>query len=99
MDFALGSDSHVYSRTYELYKDKKVTGGQGGTVYVTSPQTEGGSLSSISNSGATGRCEFYGDVCVGACYFVVNSNSITLYTIGSNGKIYDKKTVGRKKRN
>ena len=61
--------------------------------------TEGDALSEISNSGAKGRCEFYGGGCKGASYFVVNSNSITMYTIGAGGKVYDKKTVGRKNRN
>ena len=100
VDFALGSDSHAYARSFELYKNKKITSEQNGTVYVTSPMTQGSSLDGISNEykNGSGKVEFYGGGCKGGCYFVVNSNSITMYLIGANGRVFDQKTVGRKKR-
>ena len=99
VDFALGSDTHAYCRTYELYKDKKVADGQTGTVYVTSPMTEGSALSAFTNNATSGNCEYYGDGGEkGGCYFVVNSDSMTVYTIGSSGMIYDQKSVAKKKR-
>nr|MCR5765264.1 metallophosphoesterase [Treponema sp.] len=100
VDFALGSDSHSYSRTYEIVKSQKIASDANGTVYVTSPMTEGGSLSAISNEypNGKGKFEFYGGGCVGGCYFVVNSNSITMYLIGAKGRVFDQKTVGKKKR-
>lgn len=99
VDFALSGDSHEYDRTYELFGDKKIEGGKNGTVYVTSAMTEGDSLTSFKNKGSGTRTEYYGDWGVGGCYFVVNSNSMTMYLIGKSGKIYDQKTVGRKPRN
>lgn len=101
VDFALGSDSHEYARSFELYKNKKIASDKNGTVYVTSPMTEGSSLDAISNEyskSGSGRCEFYGGGCKGGCYFVVNSNSITMYLIGARGRVFDQKTVGKKKR-
>ncbi|MBP5252060.1 MAG: metallophosphoesterase family protein [Treponema sp.] len=101
VDFALSSDSHEYDRTYELYKGSAIADDGHGTVYVTSPMTEGSEVTSIDNNANisyNSKSEFYGGWCVGASYFVVNSNSITLNTIGRDGKIYDTKSVGRKKR-
>ena len=101
VDFALGSDSHEYSRTFELYKGSRILPEENGTVYVTSPMTEGSSLSPISNTygeNGSGVSEFYGGWGVGGSYFVVRTGSMTMYTIGANGRVYDKKTVGRKKR-
>ena len=100
VDFALGSDSHAYARSFELYNNKKIESNQNGTVYVTSPMTEGGSLEVIKNDypNGSGKVEFWGGGCKGGCYFVVNSNSITFYLIGKSGRIFDQKTVGRKKR-
>ncbi len=100
VDFALGSDSHAYARSFELYNNKKITSKQNGTVYVTSPMTQGSSLDGISNEykNGNGKVEFYGGGCKGGCYFVVNSNSITMYLIGANGRVFDQKTVGKKKR-
>ena len=101
VDFALSSDSHEYDRTFELYKDRAIETGKNGTVYVTSPMTEGSALDPMTNKAPgkyNSKSEFYAGGVKGGMYFVVNSNSMTMYTIGKNGTVFDEKTVGRKKR-
>ena len=99
VDFALGSDSHEYSRTYEIRGSKApVKGGKTGTVYVTSPMTEG-TIGGVNYRAETARpAEFYGGGCVAGAYFVVDSNKMTLNVVGKDGTIYDTKSVGRKTR-
>ena len=98
VDFALGSDYHEYSRTYEIKNKAPVQGEATGTVYVTSPMTEGTIGAVNSQDGAKLPAEFYGGGCVAGAYFVVNSDSITINVVGKNGKIYDTKSVKKKAR-
>ena len=99
VDFALGSDSHEYSRTYEIRGSKSpVKNGRTGTVYVTSPMTEGTIGGVTYQADTTKPAEFYGGGCVAGAYFVVDSNKMTLNVVGKDGTIYDTKSVGRKTR-
>ena len=97
VDLALSADSHDYSRSYELYNDKEVT--TGGTVYVTSNQTNGGSLSSPSSTYSGSRCAFFGGGGRSGCYITVNNSELTFNLVGSSeSKIYDTVTIKKKSR-
>ena len=101
VDFALGSDQHEYSRTYEVRGSNQTPvkeGGKPGVVYVASPQTEGTISGVTYRSDTTKPAEFYGGGCVAGAYFVVNSDTITLNVVGMNGTIYDTKTIKKKTR-
>ena len=103
VDFALSSDEHHYRRTYPLYNNQKqdyVDGKvQTGTVYVTSNQTEGSSLSSLRNEASEGlKYIEYSAGGQGGVYFTVTPNEMTLHQIGTNGNEYDTVTVLKKDR-
>ena len=103
VDFALSSDEHHYRRTYPLYGKKKTDLVDGkvasGTVYVTSNQTEGGSLSSLKNEAASGlKYIEYSAGGQGGVYFTVTPTEMTLHQIGSGGREFDTITVLKKDR-
>ena len=105
VDFALSSDEHTYRRTYPLYNNVKTDLVDGkvsiGTVYVTSSQTQGGSVSSLSNNAADDLkyVEYTGPGGeVTGVYFTVTPTEMTLHLIGANGKQGDTITVMKKDR-
>lgn len=113
VDFALSSDEHTYRRTYALYNDNnsrssadnkaEMIGGKvsKGTVYVTSCQTEGSSISSNKNTAASGLkyVEFTGtEGGVGGVYFTVTPTEMTLHLLGAAGREKDTITVLKKDR-
>ena len=103
VDFALSSDEHHYRRTYPLYNNAKTDLADGkvsiGTVYVTSNQTEGSALSSLSNEAKEDlKYIEYSAGGQGGVYFTVTPTEMTLHQIGANGKEYDRITVLKKDR-
>lgn len=103
VDFALSSDEHTYRRTYPLLNDAKVDLVDGkvvsGTVYVTSNQTQGSSVSQLYNEAASGlKYVEYTAGGIGGVYFTVTPEEMTLHLIGSGGKEYDTITVKKKNR-
>ena len=104
VDYALSSDEHTYRRTYPLYNDAKVAlNADGkvdkGTVYVTSNQTEGSAVSTLTNEAKLGlKYVQYTAGGVGGVYFTVTPEEMTLHQIGSGGKEYDTITVLKKDR-
>ena len=103
VDFALSSDEHTYRRTYPLYNNVKTDLVDGkvstGTVYVTSNQTQGSTIDSLSNEAAEDlKYVQYTAGGVGGVYFTVTPTEMTLHLIGSGGKQYDSITVMKKDR-
>ena len=103
VDFALSSDEHTYRRTFPLYNNQKqeyVDGKvQTGTVYVTSNQTEGSSISGLKNEAASGlKYIEYTAGGIGGAYFTVTPGEMTLHLIGSGGNEKDSITVLKKDR-
>ena len=99
----MSSDEHTYRRTYPLYNNVKTDLVDGkvstGTVYVTSNQTQGSSISSVNNE-ATEDLKYvqYTAGGVGGVYFTVTPTEMTLHLIGSGGKQYDSITVMKEDR-
>lgn len=104
VDYALSSDEHAYVRTRPLKNDvaTELVGGKvaTGTVYVTSDQTEGSSLSSLSNKApSTSKyAAYYAGGGQAGVYFTVTPKEMTLHLIGSGGTEYDTITVLKKDR-
>ena len=70
-----------------------------GTVYVVSNQTQGNSISSLSNTLEPGlKYAEYSAGGVGGVYFTVTPEGMTLHLIGSGGKEKDHITVAKKNR-
>ena len=70
-----------------------------GTVYVTSNQTEGGSLSALKNEVSSGlKYIEYSAGGQGGVYFTVTPTEMTLHQIGAYGREYDTITVLKKDR-
>ncbi len=93
VDLALASDSHIYSRSKTLFGDQV---SEQGTVYMTSPMTEGKALSEIvSKDDQTGRRSafFSVDKVVGGAYIKVTPQSLTVHVIGKDGAEYDSVTI------
>lgn len=97
VDFALSSDEHAYTRTKPLFNDAEAAGG---TVYITSYQTEGGSISTPVNSASASSkyAAFYGGGGVGGVYFTVTPEKMTMHLIGAGGIEYDSVEVLKKTR-
>ena len=103
VDFALSSDEHTYRRTYPLYGNAKTDLVKGkvatGTVYVTSNQTQGSSVSAVKNEAKSDlKYVQYTAGGVGGVYFTVTPTEMTLHLIGKNGVEYDTITVLKKNR-
>lgn len=89
IDLALSSDTHAYSRSKTLFNDHEDLLG---TVYVTSPKTDGKELSEIvSDDEKLGfRSAFNSaETVTGACYIDVTPTEMTLHLIGKDGIEYD----------
>lgn len=70
-----------------------------GTVYVTSNQTEGSSLSNLRNEASSGlKYIEYSAGGQGGVYFTVTPTEMTLHQIGAAGREYDTITVLKKDR-
>ena len=70
-----------------------------GTVYVTSNQTEGSSLSTLKNEASEGlKYIEYSAGGQGGVYFTVTPTEMTLHQIGSGGREFDTITVLKKDR-
>ena len=70
-----------------------------GTVYVTSNQTQGSSLSSLKNEASSGlKYVEYTAGGQGGVYFTVTPTEMTLHLIGSGGREFDTITVLKKDR-
>ena len=105
VDFALSSDEHTYRRTYPLYGNDKAKAEfvdgkvSKGTVYVTSNQTEGSSISSLKNTAPKNlKYVEYTAGGIGGVYFTVTPTEMTLHLIGSGGREFDSITVLKKDR-
>lgn len=104
VDFALSSDEHAYFRTKPLLNDVATELEDGkvktGTVYVVSDETEGSSISKLSNkASATAKyAAFNAGGGVAGAYFTVTSSEMTLHVIGQGGTEYDSVTVLKKDR-
>ena len=92
VDLALSSDTHAYSRSKTLYNDEV---SETGTVYLTSPMSEGKTLSEISNTDQLGdRSAFNTAKTVsGGAYINVTPDSLTVHIIGASGAEYDSLTI------
>ncbi|MBR1583348.1 MAG: hypothetical protein IJ663_06355, partial [Spirochaetales bacterium] len=93
IDLALSSDTHAYSRSKTLFDDHEDLFG---TVYVTSPKTDGKELSEIvSDDEKLGfRSAFNSAATVtGACYIDVTPTEMTLHLIGKDGTEYDRVVI------
>jgi len=102
VDYAIGSDEHTYSRTYPLKGDLVQADSSAdktqGTVYITTPQTEG-ELSVIVNRQTGGRSAFHGtEGSCGALYFCVSPEKIDMHLVSKDGKEYDACTVYKRDR-
>ena len=89
IDLALSSDTHAYSRSKTLFNDHEDIFG---TVYVTSPKTDGKELSEIvSDDEQLGIRSAFNSVATvtGGCYIDVTPQEMTLHLIGKDGIEYD----------
>ena len=89
IDLALSSDTHAYSRSKTLFNDHEDIFG---TVYVTSPKTDGKELSEIvSDDEKLGIRSAYNSsaTVTGGCYIDVTPEKMTLHLIGKDGIEYD----------
>ncbi|MBQ7281238.1 MAG: metallophosphoesterase [Spirochaetales bacterium] len=95
VDLALSSDTHAYSRSKVLCNDEV---SETGTVYLTSPMSEGKTLSEISNTDQLGdRSAFNTAKTVsGGAYIEVTPQSLTVHVIGKDGIEYDSVTIPAK---
>lgn len=93
IDLALSSDTHAYSRSKILFSDVEDIFG---TVYVTSPMTEGKKLSEMINreDSLGSRSAFNTvDTVMGGCYIEVTPSEMVLHLIGYDGNEYDSVTI------
>ena len=93
IDLALSSDTHAYSRSKTLFNDHEDFFG---TVYVTSPMTEGKEFSEfINNIDSLGERSAYNTVTdvSGGCYIEVTPENLTLHVLGKDGAEYDSVTI------
>lgn len=93
VDLALASDTHSYTRSLALYGDAV---SEVGTVYVTSPETEGKGLSDFSNAvdKLGSRAAYYTDEnVVGGVWFEVNPECMTMHVIGKDGVEFDSVSI------
>ena len=94
VDLALASDTHIYSRSKTLY-DNKVS--DQGTVYMTSPVSEGKALDEIINHPETlGERSAFNAVekkLGGGSYIEVTPQSLTVHVIGKDGTEYDSVSI------
>ena len=93
IDLALSSDTHAYSRSKTLFDDHEDLFG---TVYVTSPKTDGKELSEIvSDDEKLGfRSAFNSaETVTGGCYIDVTPTEMTLHLIGKDGIEYDRVVI------
>ena len=93
IDLALSSDTHAYSRSKTLYNDHEDFFG---TVYVTSPMTEGKEFSEFINViDSLGERSAYNTVSdvSGGCYIEVTPTELTLHVLGKDGNEYDSVTI------
>jgi len=97
VDFALSSDEHAYTRTKPLKNDAEASDG---TIYITSYETEGGSISVPANSASSTAkyAAFYGGGGVAGVYFTVTPEKMTMHLIGNGGNEYDSVEVLKKTR-
>ena len=97
VDLALSSDTHIYSRSKILY-DNKVA--DKGTVYITSPISEGKALDEIINRPeALGERSAFNAVekkLMGGSYVEVTPQSLTVHVIGKDGIEFDSVTIPAK---
>ena len=104
VDFALSSDYHEYLCTKPLYNDAAVALTDGkvtsGTVYITSYETEGDSIGSLTNTAKeTDKYALYnGGGEVGGVYFTVTPTEMTMHLIGAGGAEKQTLTVVKKAR-
>ena len=94
VDLALSSDTHIYSRSKTLNNNKV---SEKGTVYMTSPISEGKALDEIINRPeALGERSAFNAVekkLMGGSYVEVTPNSLTVHVIGKDGNEYDSVTI------
>lgn len=93
IDLALSSDTHAYSRSKTLFNDHEDSFG---TVYVTSPMTEGKEFSEfVSITDSLGERSAYNTVSdvSGGCYIEVTPTELTLHVLGRDGVEYDSVTI------
>ncbi len=96
VDLALSSDSHRYSRSKILFNDQV---SEKGTIYMTSPMSEGKTLSEItSKADQLGkRSEFFTvDKVPGGAYITVTPQNLTVHVLGKDGVEYDSVTIQAK---
>ncbi len=95
VDLALTSDSHKYSRSKTLYNDQV---SETGTVYLTSPMSEGKELDEIISIDQPGRRSafFTNKKVKGGAYIEVTPQSLTVHVIGKDGIEYDSVTIPAK---
>ena len=98
VDLALSSDTHIYSRSKTLYNNKV---SDKGTVYITSPISEGKELDEIINRPETlGERSAFNAVekkLMGGSYVEVTPQSLTVHVIGKDGNEYDSVTISSKR--
>ena len=93
IDLALSSDTHAYSRSRTLFNDEESVSG---TVYVTSPMTEGKEFSEFTNNtDSLGERSAYNTVIdvSGGCYIEVTPDQLILHVLGKDGVEYDNVTI------
>ena len=93
IDLALSSDTHAYSRSKTLYNDEECFFG---TVYITSPMTEGKEFSEFTNvTDSLGERSAFNTVIdvTGGCYIEVTPEQLTLHVLGKDGVEYDSVTI------
>ncbi|MBO4394533.1 MAG: metallophosphoesterase [Spirochaetales bacterium] len=97
VDLALASDTHIYSRSKTLF-DNKVS--SKGTVYITSPISEGKELDEILNRpDALGERSAFNAVekkLMGGSYLEVTPQNLTVHVIGKDGIEFDSVTIPAK---
>lgn len=93
VDLALSSDTHAYSRSRTLNDDEEKVFG---TIYVTSPMTEGKEFSEfVNNTDSLGERSAFNTVSdvSGGCYIEVAPDCLTLHVFGKDGTEYDCITI------
>lgn len=93
VDLALASDTHAYSRSKVLFNDNEA---DSGTVYMTSPKTEGSKMSGIiSDDSKLGTRSAFNSVktVIGGSYVEVTPESLTVHVLGENLTEFDSVTI------
>lgn len=93
VDLALSSDTHAYTRSKTLFNNQV---SDKGTIYMTSPMTEGKTLSEIVNDETQlgERAAFYTvKTVMGGAYITVTPQNLTVHVIGENGTEFDSVTI------